>query len=114
MHIFSRHRYQELHEFIQNYSKHPSTRVGVLSIYTCWSLVHLQLVGVLLDGNNFHFQGNAQWQLLDGNARSGGLVLAEVFGVNGVKLSELSRHVSQEDVGLNNVLERRVGGIQDV
>lgn len=41
-------------------------------------------------------------------------MLVEVLGVDRVELSELSVHVSQENVGLDNVLERGVGSIQNV
>lgn len=74
----------------------------------------LQLVVVLLDGNNLHFQVDTQRQCLDGNARSGRLVDVEVLAVDTVELSELSGHVGQEDVGLDDVVQRRVGSFQDV
>lgn len=72
-------------------------------------------VGLLLfNGNNFHLQVNTQWQFLDGDTRSSRLVLAEVLAVNQVELSKLSLHVGQKDVGLHNVVQRRVGGLQDI
>lgn len=81
---------------------------------TLLSLYYLQLVLVLLDGNDFHLQVNAQWQFSDGDTGSSWLEVTEVLTVDTVEFGELSLHISQEDVGLHNVLQRGVGSIQNV
>lgn len=75
---------------------------------------YLQLAVVLFNSNDLHLQVDAQWQLLDSNTRSGWLEVAEVLTVDTVELGELGLHVGQKDGGLNYMLQRRVGGVQDV
>lgn len=77
------------------------------------TIQNLQLAVVLLDGHNLQLQVHTQWQFLDCNARSGWLVLREVLSVDSIELSELGLHVGQKDVCLDNVLQRRVRGLQD-
>lgn len=85
------------------------------SLSNCRSeLSYLQLAVVLFNSNDLHLQVDAQWQLLDSNTRSGWLEVAEVLTVDTVELGELGLHVGQKDGGLNYMLQRRVGGVQDV
>lgn len=78
------------------------------------SINRLLDLGLLLFGNSndFDFHVGAQWQLLNGDTRSGWSVGGKVSAVDLVQFLEVC-HVGQEDVDLDDLVQAAVAGGQD-
>jgi len=68
--------------------------------------------GVVLQRGALDLDVDALGQLLDGNTAPGGLVAGEVLLVHAVHAGKVG-HVGQENVDLDDLVERAFGGLED-